>query len=139
MRFLDANIFVYAFYKPKGKLTEKQKFMKEKAKEIVRKLIEGKEKFITTVVHVSEVANILEKALSIEALNSILTTLYSLENLKIVGITEEEYLIAIELMKKYKIDPNDCLAIYIMKKEGIKEIYSFDKDFDKIEEIRKLP
>jgi len=139
MRFLDANIFIYAFYKPKGRLTEKQKFMKEKAKEIVRKLIEGKEKFITTVVHVSEVANILEKALSIEALNSILTTLYSLENLKIVGITEEEYLIAIELMKKYKIDPNDCLAIYIMKKEGIKEIYSFDKDFDKIEEIRRLP
>lgn len=139
MRFLDANIFIYAFYKPKGRLTEKQKFMKEKAKEIVRKLIEGKEKFITTVVHVSEVANILEKALSIEALNSILTTLYSLENLKIVGITEEEYLIAIELMKKYKVDVNDCLAIYIMKKEGIKEIYSFDKDFDKIEEIRRLP
>lgn len=139
MRFLDANIFIYAFYKPKGRLTEKQKFMKEKAKEIVRKLIEGKEKFITTVVHVSEVANILEKALSIEALNSILTTLYSLENLKIVGITEEEYLIAIELMKKYKIGVNDCLAIYIMKKEGIKEIYSFDKDFDKIEEIRRLP
>ena len=139
MRFLDANIFIYAFYKPKGRLTEKQKFMKEKAKEIVRKLIEGKEKFITTVVHISEVANILEKALSIEALNSILTTLYSLENLKIVGITEEEYLIAIELMKKYKIDVNDCLAIYIMKKEGIKEIFSFDKDFDKIEEIRGLP
>ncbi len=139
MRFLDANIFIYAFYKPKGRLTEKQKFMKEKAKEIVRKLIEGKEKFITTVVHISEVANILEKALSIEALNSILTTLYSLENLKIVGITEEEYLIAIELMKKYKVDVNDCLAIYIMKKEGIKEIYSFDKDFDKIEEIRRLP
>lgn len=139
MRFLDANIFIYAFYKPKGRLTEKQKFMKEKAKEIVRKLIEGKEKFITTVVHVSEVANILEKALSIEALNSILTTLYSLENLKIVGITEEEYLIAIELMKKYKVDVNDCLAIYIMKKEGIKEIYSFDKDFNKIEEIRRLP
>ena len=139
MRFLDANIFIYAFYKPKGRLTEKQKFMKEKAKEIVRKLIEGKEKFITTVVHISEVANILEKALSIEALNSILTTLYSLENLKIVGITEEEYLIAIELMKKYKVDVNDCLAIYIMKKEGIKEIYSFDKDFNKIEEIRRLP
>ena len=139
MRFLDANIFIYAFYKPKGRLTEKQKFMKEKAKEIVRKLIEGKEKFITTVVHISEVANILEKALSIEALNSILTTLYSLENLKIVGITEEEYLIAIELMKKYKVDVNDCLAIYIMKKEGIKEIFSFDKDFDKIEEIRRLP
>ena len=34
MRFLDANIFVYAFYKPKGKLTEKQKFMKEKQKKL---------------------------------------------------------------------------------------------------------
>ncbi len=65
-----------------------------------------------------------------------MTRLYSLENLKIVGITEEEYLIAIELMKKYKVNVNDCLAIYIMKKEGIKEIYSFDKDFDKIEGIK---
>ncbi len=42
MRFLDANIFIYAFYKPKSKLTEKQKFMKEKAKEIVRKLMKEK-------------------------------------------------------------------------------------------------
>jgi len=34
MRFLDANVFIYAYYKPKRELTEKQKPMKERSKEI---------------------------------------------------------------------------------------------------------
>lgn len=35
MRFLDANVFIYAYYKPKRELTEKQKQMKERSKEII--------------------------------------------------------------------------------------------------------
>ena len=33
MSFLDANVFIYAYYKPKRELTEKEKQMKEHAKE----------------------------------------------------------------------------------------------------------
>jgi len=43
MRVLDANVFIYAYYKPKRELTEKQKQMKEHAKEIIRKINEGEE------------------------------------------------------------------------------------------------
>jgi len=32
MRFLDANIFIYAYYKPKRGLSSKEKTMKEKLK-----------------------------------------------------------------------------------------------------------
>ena len=60
MRFLDANVFIYAYYKPKRKLTERQKEMKERSKEIIRKINEG-EDVITTVVHLSEVTNIIKR------------------------------------------------------------------------------
>ncbi|MCD6572677.1 MAG: type II toxin-antitoxin system VapC family toxin [Thermoplasmata archaeon] len=139
MKFLDANVFIYAFYKPKGKLTEKQAWMKEKAKEIITKLVNGNEQFLTTIVHISEMTNILKKALSLKDLHSILLTLHALENLEIVSITKEDYMMAVELMNEYKMDPNDCLAIYIMNKRGIEEIYSFDKDFDNVERIARLP
>ena len=139
MRFLDANVFIYAFYKPKRKLTEEQALMKERAKEIIKKLMNGSENFLTTVVHISEMANILKKVLPLKDLSLILSTLYCLENLEIVDITKEEYMLAIELMNEYKMDPNDCLAIYIMNKRGIKEIYSFDRDFDNVEGIARLP
>ena len=65
MRFLDPNVFIYAYYKPKRKLTEKQKQMKEHSKEIIRRINEG-EDVIITVVHLSEVTNILKRALSMD-------------------------------------------------------------------------
>ena len=59
MRFLDANIFIYAFYKPKKQLSEKEDDMKEQAKKIISNISQGKEQVITTVVHISEIVNIL--------------------------------------------------------------------------------
>ncbi|MHC1568149.1 MAG: type II toxin-antitoxin system VapC family toxin [Candidatus Syntropharchaeia archaeon] len=36
------------------------------------------------------------------------------------------------------IDPNDCLAVEVMRKEGISEIYSFDRGFDRVSGIRRI-
>jgi predicted nucleic acid-binding protein len=55
MRFLDTTIFIYAYYKPKKTLNEKEKeAMKEQAKKIISSISQGKEQVMTTVVHVSE-------------------------------------------------------------------------------------
>ena len=63
---------------------------------------------------------------------------FSFENIKIVDITKEDYIAAIELIEEIKLDPNDCLAIVIMEKEGINEIYTFDKGFDRIPMIKRV-
>ena len=137
MKFLDANVFIYAYYKPTRKLTEKQKEMKERSKAIIRRVNEG-EAVITTVVHLSEVSNILKRALSMADLHSLLIGLYSLDNVRIVDTRKEDYLGAIELMSELKIDPNDCLAAEVMRREDIKEIYSFDKGFDDVGGLRRV-
>ena len=138
MRFLDANVFIYAYYKPKRELTEKQKEMKERSKETIRRINEGEE-VITTVVHLSEVTNILKRALSMEDLYSLLIGLFSMDNVRIVDVATEDYLGAIELTSELKMDPNDCLAVDVMRCEDINEIYTFDKGFEGVAGIKKVP
>ncbi len=139
MRFLDANVFIYAYYKPKRELTEEQKIMKEKAKGIIRRINDGKEEVITTVVHLSEVCNILKRAMKLYDLQTFLIGLYSMDNVKIVDVSKDMYFTAIGLMDEFKLDPNDCLAVLVMEQEGINEIYTFDKGFDNVGWIKRLP
>ncbi len=137
MKFLDAHIFIYAYYKPRQQLTEKQKEMKDKSKEILRKINEGEE-VTTTVIHLSEISNILKRSLDLNDLSELLIGLYSMDNIKIVDVTKGDYLSAIELMEDITLDPNDCLAIEIIRREGIDEIYSFDGRFDGVRGVKRV-
>jgi predicted nucleic acid-binding protein len=48
------------------------------------------------------------------------------------------YLLSSKIAAHYGIDTNDGLAIAMMKKHNIKEIYSFDKHFDKVDNIIRV-
>ena len=115
MRFLDANIFIYAYYRPKKQLTEKEEAMKDQAKKIISNVSQGKEQVTTTVVHISEIVNIL------------------------MDVTKNAYFAAAELGQDLKLEPNDALAVDIMRLNAISEIYSFDEHFNNIDGITKLP
>jgi len=139
MKFLDANIFVYAYYKPKRQLTQKERLMKEQAQRIISGISQGKEGVLTTVVHLSEAVNILKHGLPLERLTTVVLGLFMLDNVKIEGISREAYFAATELGEDVKLDPNDALAVDVMRLNDIREIYSFDEDFDKVEGISRLP
>ena len=139
MRFLDANVFIYAYYKPKKQLTQKEKQMKDYAKKIISEVSQGKEEVMMTVVHLSEAANILKHGMPLEQLTNVILGLFMLDNVKVHGVSREVYFAATELGDDLKLDPNDALAVDVMRLNNIKEIYSFDEDFDKIEEISRLP
>ncbi|OLS25479.1 MAG: tRNA(fMet)-specific endonuclease VapC [Candidatus Heimdallarchaeota archaeon LC_3] len=138
MKFLDANIFIYAYYKPKRKLNEKEKSMKKNSQDIIRKINNGEE-VLTSIVHLSEVSNILKKVMKLEDLQILLISLYSKPNITIIDVTKDDYLLAIDLIQDTQLDPNDCLALILMEREKIKEIYSYDSGFEKIKDIRRLP
>ena len=139
MRLLDANVFIYAYYKPKRQLAQKEEQMKEHAKKIISEVSQGKEEVMMTVVHLSEVVNILKHGVPLERLTNLILGLFMLDNVKIQGVSREAYFAATELGDDLKLDSNDALAIDIMRLNNIKEIYSFDEDFDKIEGISRLP
>lgn len=139
MRFLDANVFIYAYYKPKKQLTQKERLMKEHAKKIISGVSQGKEEVIMTVVHVSEMVNILKHGMPLDKLTIIVRGLFMLDNVKIMGVTREAYFAATELGDDLRLEANDALAVDVMRLKNIKEIYSFDEDFDQIEGITRLP
>jgi len=139
MRFLDANIFIYAYYRPKKQLTEKEEAMKDQAKKIVSNISQGKEQVTTTVVHISEIVNILKNGLAQEQLTQIILGLFMLNNVKIMDVTKDSYFAAAELGEDLKLEPNDALAVDIMRQNEIAEIYTFDEHFTNIEGIIKIP
>lgn len=59
MIFVDASVFVHAYLKPRRALTAEEIQIKSDAKKIVNRLNEG-EKVLTSIVHFSEIANLLE-------------------------------------------------------------------------------
>ena len=138
-RFLDANIFIYAYYKPKKPLNQKEKQMKEQAKKIITNISQAKEEVTTTVIRISEIVNILKHGLKVEELNKLILGLFMLDNIKIKSITREQYLAATELAEELELESNDALAVDTMKQDGITEIYTFDEDFDNVEGITRLP
>lgn len=139
MRFLDANIFVYAFYRPTRKLSTREQKMKEESKRILQAISDGKEKAITTTVHLSEMVNILKHGMDPSSLADLVVQLLSLESLQTETVTKDGYLAAAELGRDLNRDPNDALAVLVMREHRLREIYSYDGDFDQLEGITRLP
>lgn len=139
MRFLDSNIFIYAFYKPKRELGNREKMMKGSAKKIIEEVSQEKESVATTVVHLSEVVNVLKHGLSPGQLSELITGLIMLDNVDILTVGRNDYLAATELGKELDMDSNDALAVQVMQSKGMTEVYSFDKAFDGIDGMTRLP
>ena len=143
IKFIDANMFIYAYYKPRRRLSRREEAMKEYSKEISRRIIRGisrgEEEVMTTIVHISEIVNILKHGMSIDDLNEATLALFMLDNVKIVDVDKGSYLAAVELGRGLKLDPNDALAVGVMRENEIREIYSFDRGFDKVEGLIRLP
>jgi predicted nucleic acid-binding protein len=135
--FVDANVFVYAFLKPKRKLQPHEQKIKEAAKKIVTRINEGEET-VTSVVHFSEICNVLEDHLPIQEACTLEKGLLLLENIAVQEVSEEHYLKALAIAEELQIGANDALAYVLMKEEGINRIYSFDKDFNEFKDIRTI-
>ena len=139
MKFLDANVFIYAYYKPKKQLTEKEKQMKEQAKKIIMDVFQGRDQVITTIVYISEMVNILKHGMPPEKLTDVIRGLLMLDNITVQGVSKEAYFAANELGDDLKLEANDALAIEVMKSNNVTEIFTFDEDFDRVEGIIRIP
>ena len=137
MTFIDASVFVYAYLKPKARLPSRLNESKKSAQAIIRRLEEGEE-MITSLIHISEVSNILEARFTHTQSTEVVAALLSKKNLEIEEPSVQTYLTAIEESNIQGIGINDALAILMMRRKSINEIYSYDSDFDKIPEATRI-
>ena len=140
MIYLDTNVFIYAYFKPKEiSLTPKVKWMKSEAKNVIEKLNNESEKFCISLIQLSEVVNILKMTLMWEDLRRFLLGLISNNSLQIFEISKLLYINSIDKITKYNMDSNDISAYLIMKENNINQIFTFDKKFRNLKDIECLP
>ena len=137
MRFVDASVFLYAYLRPTKKIPPNIEVLKRNARGIVERINRG-EQVTTSIVHISEIANILEARTNLETTLDIISGLLDLSNLEIIEPSKSLYESAIEISRSYSFGLNDALAFLLMKKEDISEAYSFDKDFDKLKDLKRI-
>ena len=135
MRFLDSSVFLHAYLKPKKKLTPVEKSIKEAAKNILTRVEKGEE-VLTTVVHLSEILNIVESRIGLKQSISLLAGILSLQNILTMDVNIDDYKKALLVADKYNVSINDALAYLKMRENNIKEIYTFDKHFKNLPKIK---
>jgi predicted nucleic acid-binding protein len=131
-RFIDASAILYAVIEPQKPLSEQLMEIKFNAKNILRRINEG-EQVTTSVVHLSEVANVLEARKSLSEVANFITDLMMKDSIQIYNVIADDYKTAAILAKRYEVGVNDTLAKLLMDRNEMSEIYSFDKHFDTLQ------
>lgn len=137
MRFIDANVFVYAVLKPKRELNEREQEIKNASKEIFKRVNEGEE-VVTTVVHLSEVANVLEDAADLSFAISFVRDILLKRNVRVEAVSDKDYMESVLLAEEKRVSINDALAHLLMERKGIREIYTSDKHFENLDDVRVI-
>ncbi|UZE92144.1 MAG: type II toxin-antitoxin system VapC family toxin [Methanosarcinales archaeon] len=133
MRYLDASI-------PLGVMLRAPKAKLDDMREIMLRISDGREKAITTIFTLAEIAHVLERAKKPKnKIREYLSAFLGCSGLKLIGA--ENHAISdkiLELYDKYDIDFIDAHHVLTMRKMRIKEIYSQDAHYDKFNDIIRL-
>jgi predicted nucleic acid-binding protein len=130
MRFVDANVFIYVLVKsPKNDYDISKRILER---------IENGEEAATSSAIIQEVVDWLEYNNQKKEVRSFLTAINSYFSLQKLNNTWNDYLPALDNVDKHGIDSVDALTLQQMKKNKINEIYSNDKDFDRIKWTKRI-
>ncbi|MBI2135920.1 type II toxin-antitoxin system VapC family toxin [Candidatus Woesearchaeota archaeon] len=137
MRFIDTNVFVHAFLKPRKSIQPHEAKIKQQAKKILQKIDDG-EVVVTSTVSLSEIINIIEANYAPQEAWDVISSILLNPNIKFCSVEKNHYVTALIVAKELNRKINDSLSVTLMKKLGVSEIYSFDTDFDNIKTITRL-
>jgi predicted nucleic acid-binding protein len=130
MRFVDANVFIYVLVKSPEK--------DYKISQRILKRIENGEETATSLAVIQEVVDWLEYNNRKKEVRSFLTAANSYLTMNKLNTTWDDFLTALDDVDEHNIDFVDALTLRTMKKNKINEIYSNDKDFDRVKSIERI-
>ncbi len=133
MRFLDTNIFV-------RHLAQDDAVRAAACRDLLSKVESGEEVVVTSGMVISEVVFLLESprsyALPRDMVRQMFEPLLDLRGMRIPD--KALYKRAFELHCAENIDFPDAYNAAYMEANGISEVYSYDRDFDRVEGIRRV-
>ena len=128
---------MHAYLKPRRELKPHERRIKAQARAIVARVSRG-EPVVLSTVHVGAVANVLEDWLGLEAAQAVQRGLCARDSVDILSVSREDLVDALSTGSEAGVGTTDALAAVLMRGRGLREIYSFDKDFDRFEGLRRI-
>jgi predicted nucleic acid-binding protein len=133
MKFLDSNVILRY-------LTRDDPKKAENCYELFQKVKKGEIELTTCEAVIAEVIYVLSSStlynLPRDEICSLLLPIINLSGLKLPQ--KRLYIRALYIYASKNIDFEDALSFAYMEKRQINEIYSYDCDFDKLEELKRL-
>jgi len=131
MRFLDTNIFIRF-------LTDDVPEKVDACEEIFKKAVEKQETLFTTDLVIAEIVWVLESFYELPK-NEIQDKVEKILNTpNLICPHKDLILSALILYSEKKIDYIDAYNALILKENGIEELYSYDKHYDRIDWLTRL-
>lgn len=130
MLYLDANFFVFALLDKTGK--------GEEARRIQRMIVEGRDSAVTSSLALDEVMWVLIKNKREHLLRVAIEGIYHTPNLNVVEVSPLAPLLALEFIEKYGLKPRDAFHLAVMREIRVETIVTDDKDFEKVEWVKRM-
>ncbi|MBM4401570.1 MAG: type II toxin-antitoxin system VapC family toxin, partial [Crenarchaeota archaeon] len=109
----------------------------ETSREILKRVEAGEEAVTSTSV-VQEIVDWLEYNRRRSEVKTFLTAINSYTSLRKDAPSWEDMVSALDYMEADAVGYVDALTLQLMKKNNIDEIYSNDKDFDRVKWIKRI-
>lgn len=129
MIYLDANFFIYCHFDQGSK--------GEAARGILQKIVRGMQT-ATSALALDEVMWVTVKKNVTGEMRSVIERIYATPNLRIVPVSADIPLLALDLIGAHSLKPRDAFHAAIMRSLGVTEIVSDDSDFDKVNWIKRI-
>lgn len=127
--FIDSNVFFYA------KIADRE--YGSACAKILEKVVRGELEAVTSALVIIELVNALRKYGLGNEVKRVVNAIFSLD-ISIHEVDPLDVRNAASIFDESRISPYDCAHAAVMKRVGIINIISADKDFDKIHWIKRL-
>ena len=131
MRFIDTNVFIRF-------LTNDIPQKADACEKIFKKAVEKKEIIFTTDMVIAEIVWVLESFYELEKEEIQPKVEKILNTPNLVCPNKDLILRALALYREKNIDYTDAYNALILKEKGVDELYSYDKDYDRIDWLTRL-
>lgn len=131
MKFLDANIILRY-------LTNDMPSESLKCQRLFEAVSEGREILFTNILIIAEVLWVLSSEYKFARLK-VIEGIHKIVNTPNIHIDDKDLIIsALDIFEENNIDFIDAYNAAVMLHKGIDSIYSYDKHYDRLKEIKRL-
>ena len=131
MIYLDAGVFIYAALSRDG--------VGRRARTLLAKVRDGREEAASCTLAFDEVVWVVGKHRSRQDAIDAAAAFLALPNLKLLPVNQDSIFSALNLMRRYSLDPRDAIHAATAIINRCSAIISADAHFDYVPEIRRKP